>query len=209
MSLPFFQEEPACAQMCPNLSYQHRLIGFVSCAFIGWLLSFIGTLTLIGGFTTENVRTFAALYVVGNLIALAATGFLIGPKSQCIKMWAVTRRFTTAFYLIMLIVVFIVAVMKQNIFLVLFLLFVEVLAAVWYSISYIPFGRKIVLQFFRSTGACFPCFYISDQADELYKKHGPKPASTTPSVPNPFASSSSSSSSSSKSMSASLFGSGK
>ena len=34
----------------------------------------------------------------------------IGPKTQCNKMWHVRRRYTTAFYLIMLIAVFAVAV---------------------------------------------------------------------------------------------------
>ena len=34
----------------------------------------------------------------------------IGPKTQCNKMWHVRRRYTTAFYLVMLIIVFAVAV---------------------------------------------------------------------------------------------------
>ena len=67
-------------------------------------------MTLIGGVTAENLRTFAILYVLGNIIALIATGFLLGPASQCKKMWAETRRYSTAFYLIMLIVVFAVAI---------------------------------------------------------------------------------------------------
>ena len=104
------------------------------------------------------------IYVVNT--ALASTGFLIGPKSQCNKMWDPTRRVTTTFYLTMILVVFIVAVCKQNVFLVLALLFIEILAATWYSISYIPFGRKIVCQFFRSTGVCSPCFYVSDSIKE-------------------------------------------
>lgn len=103
--------------------------------------------------------------------ALAATGFLLGPKSQCTKMWAPTRRYTTAFYLIMLIVVFVVAVLKQSVWLVLFLLLIQVMAAVWYSISYIPFGRKVCLAFMRQTGVCMPCFYVSDQIAEASKKN--------------------------------------
>lgn len=67
-------------------------------------------MTLIGGATPENIRTFAILYVIGNIIALTATGFLLGPASQCKKMWAETRRYSTAFYLIMLIIVFAVAI---------------------------------------------------------------------------------------------------
>jgi hypothetical protein len=77
-------------------------------------------------------------------------------------MWDPSRRFTTAFYLAMIVVVFVVALLKQNVFLVLFLLLIEVLAATWYSISFIPFGRKVVLSFFRSTGVCMPCFALSD-----------------------------------------------
>ena len=69
-----------------------------------------GTLVLVGGATEENIRIFIALYVIGNFICLAATGFLLGPKAQCVKMWDPTRRFSTAFYLVMLIIVFAVAV---------------------------------------------------------------------------------------------------
>lgn len=56
------------------------------------------------------VRTFAILYVLGNIITLCATGFLLTPKSQWSKMWDPTRRYTTAFYLTMLVVVFAVAI---------------------------------------------------------------------------------------------------
>ena len=67
-------------------------------------------MTLIGGWSDENIRTFISLYVIGNIIALAATGFLLGPKTQCRKMWHPTRRYSTAFYLVMLVIVFALAV---------------------------------------------------------------------------------------------------
>ena len=44
-----------------------RVFGFVGCAAFGWLLSFMGTLTLIGGPSDKNIRTFVALYVIGNV----------------------------------------------------------------------------------------------------------------------------------------------
>jgi hypothetical protein len=71
----------------------------------------------------------------------------------------------------MIIVVFVVAILKQNVFLVLFLLCIEIIAGAWYSISFIPFGRKIVLSFLRATGVCFPCFYVSDNVQECYAKN--------------------------------------
>ena len=135
----------------------------------GYVIAFVGTLTLFGGINDKNITTFAILYVCGNVIALCATGFLIGPKSQCNKMWAPTRRYSTAFFLVMLIVVFAVALAKQNVWLIIFLLAVEVTAGVWYGLSYVPFGRKIVCSFFRSLGIFFPCFYVYDQTAEACK----------------------------------------
>mmetsp|Transcript_28374 Transcript_28374/g.28672 ORF Transcript_28374/g.28672 Transcript_28374/m.28672 type:complete len:265 (+) Transcript_28374:117-911(+) len=161
-TIPGFQEEPACAKCCPNLTFKQRLIGFFACAVCGYLLSFIGTLTLIGGPTPTNIRTFAVLYVFGNVVALAATGFLLGPRSQCTKMWHPTRRYSAAFYLIMLIIVFSVAVAKQNVGLVIVLLIIQILAALWYSISYIPFGRKAVKACLKRT-ICKPCWDVYEE----------------------------------------------
>ena len=65
--LPSFSEESAFDKCCPKLSYKHRLIGFCCCAALGWALSLVGTLVLVGAMTPENVRAFAGLYVVGNV----------------------------------------------------------------------------------------------------------------------------------------------
>ncbi len=45
----------------------------------------------------------------------------------------------------------------------LFLLFIEILAAVWYSISFIPFARKMIIAYLRR-GPCQPCFQVYDEA---------------------------------------------
>jgi hypothetical protein len=164
--LPTFQDEPACAGICPQLTYMQRIMGYAACTGIGFLLSLMGTLVLFGGTNSKNIRTFAVLYVLGNIIALCATGFLLGPQKQCVKMWQPTRRWSTSLYLIMIIVVFIVAIMRQNVFLVLFLLLVEIIVGCWYSLSYVPFGRKIVCSFFRALGVFAPCFYVYDSCAE-------------------------------------------
>jgi len=167
-----FPEEPACAKCMPNMTYKQRLYGFGACFGLGWLLSFMGTMTLIGGPTSANISAFVALYVCGNVVALCATGFLLGPRRQCAKMWHPTRRYSTAFFLIMLIIVFAVAVAKQHVALVLFLLIIEILAAIWYSASYIPFGRAFILKVCRKYClCCMPCFAAYDQ----YKLSFPPP----------------------------------
>ena len=84
-------------------------------------------------------------------------------------MWHPTRRWSTGFYLAMIIIVFGVAVGKQNIGLIIVLLIIEIVAGCWYGLSYIPFGRKICLEFLRSIGICFPCFFVYDQYKEQTK----------------------------------------
>ena len=54
-------------------------------------------MTLIGGPTSANITAFAILYVVGSIVALFATGFLLGPKTQCRKMWHPCRRYNNSF----------------------------------------------------------------------------------------------------------------
>jgi hypothetical protein len=178
MKAAVFGEPSAFELCCPNLTYTQRIIGFAICACTGYVLSLIGTLNLIGGFTDENVRLFALLYVGGNVVALCATGFLISPKKQCINMWKPTRRFTTAFYLSMLIIVFAVTMITphQSIYLILFLLFIEVLAAVWYSLSYIPFGRDFVSSIIRKLGICFPCYWVYDEVQAQMKPKSNMPS---------------------------------
>lgn len=42
-------------------------MGFVGCCALGWILSLLGTLVLIGGMTSTNIRTFIILYILGNV----------------------------------------------------------------------------------------------------------------------------------------------
>ena len=160
-----FEDEHACASCCPDLSYTTRLYGFIGCTGIGFLLSSIGSFILFSGFTEKNITTFIILYIIGNFMSIGGTLFLSGPKSQCVKMWDKSRRFSTCFYLIMLVVVFVVAVTKQHIAVILSMLVIEILAATWYSLSFIPYGRNMVIGCCRG-GPCGVCFKWGDAANE-------------------------------------------
>jgi hypothetical protein len=48
--LPTFQEESAFEKLCPNLTFQQRMMGFAGCFGIGWLLSL-----MVGGKFQNNV----------------------------------------------------------------------------------------------------------------------------------------------------------
>ena len=87
--------------------------------------------------------------MLGNVIAICATGFLLGPRRQCKKMFHPTRRVACAVYLVLLVAVFVCALAKVPFGIVMLLFIVQCLAATWYAISYIPYGRQMVKSFFK------------------------------------------------------------
>ena len=100
--------------MCPTMTFKQRLIALICCCVLGYILEICGTLTLIGGPTARNIRKFSVLYVCGNLIAIMATAFWVGPKLMCKKMWNSTRRGATAMYLVSLVLVLVLALFARR-----------------------------------------------------------------------------------------------
>lgn len=134
-------EEQVCA-MCPTMTFKQRLAALITCCVLGYLLEITGSLTLIGGPTAKNIRKFAVLYVLGNMIAILATCFWVGPKYMCKKMLKKSRRCATLTYLFTLVAVIVLAVLKVKLGFVLLMLAVEICAAIWYSASYVPARKK-------------------------------------------------------------------
>ena len=153
-------EEQVC-EMCPTMTFKQRLIALICCCVLGYILEICGTLTLIGGPTARNIRKFSVLYVCGNLIAIMATAFWVGPKLMCKKMWNSTRRGATAMYLVSLVLVLVLALLHVAVGVVLLMLAVELFCAVWYSASYVPKGRWCVVQCCKNT-LFSPCPEVLD-----------------------------------------------
>ena len=131
--------------MCPKLTMQQRVAAFCSMCGLGYLLSIMGTLCLANGYSPKNVRMFAELYIAGNLVAIAATAFFVGPQKLCHRMTAKTRRIGTAVWFSLMIGIFVAAIMKVPLPAILGLLVMETMAGCWYAASYIPFGRKMIV----------------------------------------------------------------
>jgi hypothetical protein len=133
------EQDPWCA--C-EMTWRERLLGCGTCMVAGYLLSF-------GSFfrMTDLIRGEPLPYVlnvtVGNLIALAGSCFLSGPRSQAAKMWHESRRVATTLYLGSLLLTLLVAIINlpgRAILLVLLLLS-QYVSITWYCLSYIPFAR--------------------------------------------------------------------
>ncbi|KAG3071834.1 hypothetical protein PI124_g20444 [Phytophthora idaei] len=134
---------PGVTPTCPSLTKKQRLIGFASCFVLGYLVSFGSTFALIAG--SDNGTKFGITYTLGNIISLCGSGFLVGPKQQVKLMFKPVRRIATIVYLVMIVVVLAVALAAPQLGLVVLLLvLIQCAAAVWYSASYIPYGRKIL-----------------------------------------------------------------
>ena len=68
---PESASQAAWEGQCP-LTKKQRLIGFVSCVSFGLLISFLSFIFI------SRPTAFALLYTIGNLVAVASTGFLVG-----------------------------------------------------------------------------------------------------------------------------------
>lgn len=126
----------------PSLSYKTRIYAVGVLFATGCLVSILASMLL----WTGRVVPFAVFYSIGNLMAMFSTVFLIGPKSQCSRMWQKERAGATAVYFIAMIATLVIAFAVSNPApACLVLIIVQFLAGAWYSLSYIPFARSAVL----------------------------------------------------------------
>lgn len=129
--------------MC-TCSYRTRLIGFFSCLVVGLILTFV-SLLMFGSIVLHPAR-FASLYTLGNIVSLAGTGFIVGPWRQVKAMAKPTRFIAAIVYVLSLIgtLVACFAIDPPSAILCIICVIVQFCALWWYSLSYIPFARKMV-----------------------------------------------------------------
>ena len=151
-------------ESCPKLSYNQRLTGYVLCMSIGFLLT-IGSLVRLKALLHGDPAPFVIYFTFGNLCAIASCFFLSGPKSHCKKMIDPTRRIATAFYLITIFFTFFVVFYEKipddgRVGIIILCVFVQWIAMLWYTISFIPFARDWV------------CMCCCQAPRDWCKKHG-------------------------------------
>jgi hypothetical protein len=136
--------------MC-TCSYRTRLIGFGSCLVVGLVLGFISF------FFFANVKMFATFYTLGNITSLAGTGFIVGPMRQVKAMLKPTRYIAAIIFVLSMIGTLCACFAmdetnKSRGIVIIVCVIVQFCALWWYSLSYIPFARKMVSSLI---GRCF------------------------------------------------------
>jgi len=123
-----------------GLSRTQRLYGFIGCLAVGFLLSILGAVLLFLG----QLGIFAVLYVMGTIVTLIGTGFLIGFLKQLKLMFKPVRVIASIVFLGSIGLVFVAAFALANEILCIVFVVVEYLAYTWYTLSYIPYARAAV-----------------------------------------------------------------
>lgn len=137
-----------------NLSWENRLYAFGACFVIGIFLSIFGSIELF----FYQYTTFALLYTLGTIIALAGTAFLRGPVSQVKKMFDADRWIATVILIAAMILTIVCGCVIKVAILALICCCVQFCAFAWYTLSYIPYARNAVKSCFSGvTGVNCPC----------------------------------------------------
>lgn len=128
--------------LCGDLSYKTRLIGWLACSIVGFVLSLVVALVFV--LSNFNVAAFAILYSLGQVLNIAGSCFLSTPSGHMKDMTKKSRIIPSVVYVLSIILTIVIAVATQIKGLVFLFLVIQVLAYYWYTISFIPFGQKIL-----------------------------------------------------------------
>uniref|UniRef100_A0A914XUR6 Vesicle transport protein n=1 Tax=Panagrolaimus superbus TaxID=310955 RepID=A0A914XUR6_9BILA len=131
-----------------GLSWDLRVQCFILAFMLSMICSFLGTPLLVSGKFTG----FAVMVSLGGIISLLSTCFLSGPIKQLKKMFEPTRIVASLIYILMIILTFIAGLVMQNVLLAVICTGGQYIAMAWYSLSYIPYAREMLLRCF---GRCF------------------------------------------------------
>jgi hypothetical protein len=123
---------------CLNLSYTQRIWGFGICFSLGMIIS------IMSSFLVLNPVKFALPYSFGNILSLLSTGFLVGPKRQCKYACAPSRVVAFLIYIGCVIATLVSALAFHKAFLTLLFVVTQFFAGLWYTASYVPYGREML-----------------------------------------------------------------
>jgi len=135
-----------CSSSCLSLPSHPKRTCFLLCSDLITCMSFKFFIELVEGYPVP----FALNYSLGNTLSLLSMTFLCGPKRQFENMFDEKRKFTSITYLSCLVAtvgcIFLPLPGFAKLLLLVCLLLTQFCASMWYSLSYIPFGRRWALR---------------------------------------------------------------
>ncbi|POM76534.1 Transmembrane protein [Phytophthora palmivora] len=126
-----------------QLTLNQRALGAVGCYVLSGLFAFAATVMLFTG--VHHVRFYALFYSLSNIATFSSLIFIMGQNRLQKRMLSRKRSVTGRTWMGSLALTIIVAFLwPSHWFIVILLLIVQFGSMIWYSLSYIPFGRKFI-----------------------------------------------------------------
>ncbi|KAG7503467.1 vesicle transport protein SFT2B-like [Solea senegalensis] len=123
-----------------TLGWGTRVRGFLVCLVLGAFFCVLATFMLwIPGF---GLAVFVVFYTIGNICALTSSMFLVGPCRQLRSMCAKERALATVLMVVCLVLTMCSAYWWTNFTLALIFCILQILAFIWYGLSYVPYARE-------------------------------------------------------------------
>ncbi|XP_033763978.1 protein transport protein SFT2-like [Pecten maximus] len=123
----------------PSLTKKQRILGFVICLLLGTFCFSLASLYI--PLLLLKARKFAVLYSLGSVFVIASFSLLWGPMNHIKHLCSVERMpFTVAYFGTMFATLYFSLWVRSTIFTVLCAVG-QILALVWYIVSYIPGGQ--------------------------------------------------------------------
>ncbi|CAL4959010.1 unnamed protein product [Urochloa decumbens] len=121
-----------------SLSPLQRIYAFAACLVAGLALMILSFIVF------GRPIKFAVMFTFGNMLAVGSTAFVMGPQKQLRMMFDPVRLYATAIYVGCVVLALIFALWLHDKLLTLIAIICEICALFWYSLSYIPFARRMV-----------------------------------------------------------------
>jgi hypothetical protein len=128
-----------------KLSWKHRLIGFLICAVMGIVLGFLGYFFIA---IKHDFRRFAIVFTLGSIMTVMSTAFLMGPLNQFRLMLQRGRIFATLTWFVAMALTLFFGFKKKLPPTIIFMI-VQIIAFIWYSLTYIPFVLFLITRGFK------------------------------------------------------------
>ncbi|KAG7382965.1 hypothetical protein PHYPSEUDO_004200 [Phytophthora pseudosyringae] len=126
-----------------ELTLNQRALGAVGCYVLSGLFAFAATVILFTG--VHHVRFYALFYSLSNIATFSSLIFIMGQDRLKKRMLSRKRSLTGRAWMGSLALTVIVAFLwPSHWFIVILLLIAQFCSMIWYSVSYIPFGRKFL-----------------------------------------------------------------
>lgn len=123
-----------------SLSYKQRFMGWGLFLVLGITSAIIGSIAVFSG----RIVSFGVLYTISNVCLILASLFLFGPMRQLKGMFSTCHRAcATSTYLVMIALTLYVAIKLHSGWACLFLVILQFMAYIWYTITSIPGGQTL------------------------------------------------------------------